>query len=384
MQKRVIIAFVLTVCLLFTSIPVFAAELNIDCEGAVLMEASTGKILYAKNENKRWEPASITKLMTLTLIMEAVKSGKVKMEDKILTSKYAASMGGSQVWLEEGEERTLREMLIAIAVGSANDASAAVAEHISGSVEAFVEQMNKKAKELGMENTQFANPHGLPDPKHYVAAKDMALLARYSLRYPEILALTSIKEYTFREEPKLLILYNTNKLLWWYPGADGLKTGWTPSAKRNLIATAKRDNVRLISVVLGVEKVKGHFIESMKMLNYGFANFGFKKLYDANSPIANVDVLKGTKQKVTLIAARDVGALHEKGKEVKPTTTIKISGTPTAPIVKGQKLGEIIVLVDNKQVESVELLAAEDVSKAGFLFNLKYIPSKVLSLGAIK
>lgn len=382
MLKRICIVYVIIlVFLMGFSSGAYAAVPAIEAEGAILMDASSGKILYAKDENKRWPPASITKLMTMTLVFDALSSGKLHMEDKITASKYACSMGGTQVWLEEGEQRSLKEMLTAIAVASANDCSVAVAEHMAGSEEAFVEMMNAKAKELGMLNSHFSNSHGLPIENHYVSAKDMALLARYSLRYPEILSFTSIKQYTFRPEPKLLILYNTNKLLWWYPGSDGLKTGQTVEAKRNLVGTAKRDNLRLISVVLGVGKPKGHFSETIKLYNMGFSNYAFTKIYDLNQPICEMEISKGIKDKITLVAARDVGALHKKGQKIKPQTTFNIKGKVAAPIVKGQKLGEIIVAIDGKEAERVDLLASQSLIKAGFWFNFNNILSQVFYLG---
>lgn len=386
MQKRKIYItfFALSLWLFLFILPAYATNLEIDAEGAILVEASSGKVLYAKNEDKHWEPASVTKLMTMVIVMDAIKSGKIKMEEKITASKYACSMGGSQVWLEEGEVRTLKDLLIAISVGSANDASVAVAEHLSGSAEAFVEQMNFKAKELGMTNTHFSNTNGLPVDNHYVSAKDMAILARYSLNYPEILALTSIKEFTFRDKPKLLILYNTNKLLWWYPGTDGLKTGWTPRAKRSIVTTTKRGDLRLIAVILGSDKPKGHFIEATKLLNYGFANYAFKKIYDANTPICNVEIAKGTMDKLALVPARDVGALHIKGKKIQSATKLVLTVKPKAPIAKGQKLGEIIVTIDNQIAEKVDLLAAQAVPKANFFYNFKTIFTKCFTFGALE
>lgn len=363
---------------------VYAATPSIEAEGAILMEASSGKILYAKDENKRWPPASVTKLMTMTLIFDALSSGKLHWDDKITASKFACSMGGTQVWLEEGEQRSLREMLTAISVASANDCSVAVAEHIAGSEEAFVAMMNAKAKELGMVNTHYSNSHGLPIENHYVSAKDMAILARYALRYPELLNFTSMKEYTFRPDPKLLILYNTNKLLWWYPGSDGLKTGQTNEAKRNLVGTAKRDNLRLISVVLGVGKPKGHFSETIKLFNMGFSNYGFTKIYDLRQPICEVDINKGTQDKITLVAARDVGAIHKKGEKINPQTSFRINEKIKAPIVKGQKLGEIIVAIDGQEAERVDLLALSAVAKASYWFNLKNILAQTFYLGAVK
>ena len=214
-------------------------DLKLDCEGAILIEAQTGKILYESNPHKKWYPASMTKIMTLILAFEAVQDGKVSLDDQVTASEYACSFGGTQVWLEPGEKFSLKEMLIAIAVGSANDCSVAVAEHIAGSETAFARMMTERAKELGAQNTNFVNSHGLHDDNHYTTPYDLAQMARHAVTLPQLLEMTSMKEYLFREEPELL-LYNTNKLLWWFEGTKGLKTGTTDAAKRNLTAAVEK------------------------------------------------------------------------------------------------------------------------------------------------
>ncbi len=269
---------VLTICLVLSLLPtlsVYANELNIEGEACILVDGNSGQVLYHHNADKKWFPASITKIMTMVLALEAVEEGRAALEDPVSTSEYASSMGGSQVYLYPGETRTLHEMLIAIAVGSGNDASVAVAEYLGGSNEGFIKMMNEKAQELGMKNTNFVNSHGLHDDNHYTTAEDMAKLSVYALKDPKMLEYTSIYEYDFRPEPKLLKLWNTNRLLKWYEGCDGLKTGSTEMAKRNLVSTAERNNLRLVGVVLGVGKKNGHFTESMKLLNYGFNQFEF-------------------------------------------------------------------------------------------------------------
>lgn len=365
MLKRSI-SFVIILTLIMASfIPSALANssLKIDGEACILVDGVSGQVLYEENSNKKWFPASITKIMTLVLALEAVENGKVSLEDQVTTSDYAASMGGSQVYLYPGETRTLNEMLIAIAVGSGNDASVAVAEFIAGSNDAFVEMMNDKAKELGMRNTHFTNAHGLHDQNHYTTSDDMGKLALYALSVPKFLDYTSIYEYDFRPEPKPLKLWNTNKLLKWYDGADGLKTGYTPEAKRNLVSTAERDGLRLVAVVLGVERKKGHFTESMKLLNYGFNQYEFVTIYDKKQKVADVNVGKGAVDSIDIVAAKKIGTIKKKGEEIKIETELKIPKFTTAPIKGGDKIGEIIVFKDGKEFDRVKLLASNDVQR---------------------
>ena len=341
-----------------------AAEMpEIDGAAYVLAEPTTGKILAEKNGDVKRFPASTTKIMTLVLALEAVDRGDVSLEDTVSTSEHAASMGGSQVYLYPGETRTLHEMLIGIAVGSGNDASVAVAEFISGSEEEFVEMMNQRAKELGMTGTHYVNPHGLHDDNHYTTAKDMAKLGLHALTVPKLLEYTSIYEYDFREDPKPLKLWNTNRLLKWYDGTDGLKTGYTDKAGRNLVATAKRDNLRLLSVVMGVEPANGHFTESMKLLNYGFNNYQYKLLYQAGDIICSVPVQKGVLERVDVKVAKDVGNLSQKNEKAEFMTEVDFAEFPLAPIKAGQKLGELEILQNGKVIQTVDLLAVKDVGK---------------------
>ncbi|MHB1126828.1 MAG: D-alanyl-D-alanine carboxypeptidase family protein [Bacillota bacterium] len=380
MYKRQFIALFLMVILLSTMLPApVLAEpekgLSLDVEGAILIEASTGQVLYEEDADKKWPPASVTKLMTLTMVMEAVADGRANLTDPVRTSEHAAGHGGSQVWLEVGEERTLHDMLIAVSLGSANDASVAVAEHMAGSEEAFVEEMNKKAKELGLTNTHFANPHGLPQEDHYTSARDLAKISQYALRFPEILKFSSMKYFKFREEP-LLELWNLNKLLWWFPGADGFKTGTTIEAKRCLASTAERGGLRLIGVVLGADKPKGHFAESIKLLNYGFARYGFKQFYQQGDAVGSLQVGKGQTGEVRALAGAKVGAMLLKGKDQEKGLEAKVVLPPTveAPVIKGQKLGEVIVSKDGQELTRVDLLAEADVLR----FTLGQSMSKIM------
>lgn len=346
----------------------YASELpKIDAPAYVLLDAASGEVLAEANPEARRFPASTTKIMTLVLALEAVERGDASLEDQVTASEYAASMGGSQVYLEAGETRSLDEMLIAVAVGSGNDASVAVAEHIGGTLGNFVDMMNQKAAELGMTGTHYANPHGLHDPEHYTTAGDMAKLARYAVGVPKLLDYTQIYEYQFRGEPKPLVLWNTNRLLKWYEGVDGLKTGYTSEAGRNLVATAKRGDLRLISVVMGVEPMHGHFTESMKLLNYGFNNFSYQLLWPAGAAVCSVPVLKAAKPQVDAVIDQPAGVLSKAGLAAGYDTRLNIGDWPQAPLSAGTQLGELEILRDGQVVQSIPLLAAEDVPKIGLL-----------------
>lgn len=361
--------------------PVQAApNLTLEAEGAILMEPLTGQVLFEQDADRKWYPASMTKIMTLGLALEAIEQGIVSLDDEVITSEHAAGYGGTQVYLEPGEKFTLKEMLIAISVGSANDASAAVAEFLAGSEEAFAEKMTQKAKELGATNTNFVNSHGLHHDDHYTTPRDMAIISRWAMSFPMMKELTSIKEYTFRPEPKLLILYNTNKLLWWYPGTTGLKTGTTSAAKRNLAATAERNGIELLSVVMGVDRKNGHFGESMKLLNWGFASFKYERFYDEGDVVQEIKVSKGSKETVPLVAAKKVGALLDKQVEQQLETQIKIPDVVLAPVAKGQEIGMIRLLKDGTEISSVPLIAAEEIPRSTFWQLFRKSWKKVLNI----
>lgn len=372
---------ILIMLMVFMPEKVYAEELpKIDAAAYVLMEANSGEILAAGNADVKRYPASTTKIMTLTLALEAVARGEASLDDVVTTSEYAAGMGGSQVYLYAGEQRSLKEMLIAVAVGSGNDASVAVAEHIGGSVGNFVEMMNSRAKELGMTATHYANPHGLHDAEHYTTAGDMAILAHHAVNVPGMLDYTGIYEYQFRGEPKPLVLWNTNRLLKWYQGADGLKTGYTSEAGRNLVATAKRNDLRLISVVMGVEPKNGHFTESMKLLNYGFNNYTYQQLYAAGENVCAVPVEKGAENMVDAYIENSAGILQKTGEKSEITTEICVDSLPVAPIAAGDKLGELKILRDSEQVATMPLLAQTDVEKIGIFQAWQKIARTMFSL----
>jgi D-alanyl-D-alanine carboxypeptidase (penicillin-binding protein 5/6) len=348
----------------------YGEELKLNAKGAILIEAESGQVLFEQNANEPWYPASVTKVMTLALAFDAIEKGKVNLTDVIRPSENACSYGGSQVWLDTRDEFTLEEMLIAIAVGSANDASVAVAEYIAGTEENFVKMMNAKAEELGATNTNFLNSHGLHEDNHYTSPADMAKIAKYALSFPKLLELTSIKHYTFREQPKELILNNTNKLLWRYPGTDGLKTGTTSQALRNLVATVVKDNLRLIAVVMGVDQTGGHFSETIKLFNWGFAQFKYKQLFSEGQIVTSTQVSKGKTQNIPLVTTTKIGTVVSKDKDdVSIEPIIKVPSYVSAPIEKGEKIGVVEVLLDGKIINTVDLYASDSVEKAS-LFNI--------------
>ena len=345
--------------------PVLGVEIVTEATSAILMDAASGQILYEKEAHKELPPASVTKVMTLLVAADAVASGKVKLTDKVTASENASKLGGSQIYLKPGETFTLEQMLYAIAVGSANDGCVAVAEHIDGTHEAFVEEMNRKAQALGLKNTHFVNAYGLPAKGHYTSAFDLAIISREALNYPLVRKLTSTKEYDLRDGK--FKLWNTNKLLWWYPGADGFKTGWTNEAKYCLASTVERNGLRLISVVMGVPQVRGHFAESMKIYNYGFAKYEFK-LY---APVAQkqgvVKVSKGMEDEVIALTEKPLGATVEKGKDKNLWVETKLNPNISAPIQKGQKLGEVLLYRNDQLQASVNLIADHSIARAGLV-----------------
>lgn len=347
--------------------PATAGAENLDIKGDsyILMDADSGQVLLAHNEHKELPPASMTKLMTLLLAVQDLQAEKATLQDKVTTSENAWKMGGSQVYLEPGETMTLEDMLLAIAVGSANDACVAVAEHLEGSHEAFVERMNRTAKDLGMLNTHFVNAYGLPAQNHLTSSFDMALLARAALQYPKVLEYTSVKEYQLRDGA--FKLFNTNKLLWWYQGADGFKTGWTNEAKYCLTATAKRDGLRLIAVTMGSPEVQGNFRDCMRLFNVGYAKYAYKSFFGPGSVCGMVNVGKGNADLMEVVAAQEVGCICAKGEEKSLTYQTILPEYANAPIDQGQVMGEIQIFKNQMFVKKVDLVSPEAIPKAGLI-----------------
>ena len=333
----------------------------IDAGAVLLMEKETGQILYEENACERREPASVTKVMTMLLVMEAIDSGRLSYDDVVTVSAHAAGMGGSQVYLKENERMSVRDLLKAAAVVSANDGCVALAEHLAGSEEAFVAQMNRRAAELGMEDTCFVNCTGLPAAGHLTSARDIALMSReLILNHPDIRQFTTIWMDTIRDGA--FQLSNTNRLIRFYEGATGLKTGFTDSARYCLSAAAEREGLELIAVVMGAETSEKRFETAKSLLSFGFANYTLLDVYPSQA-LPPVDVLLGEEQTVQPELARSSRILVEKGDLDKVDTQLTLAESVEAPVEAGQRLGSMTVYVDGVEQESIDLVAGSAVAR---------------------
>ncbi|MFR7987274.1 MAG: D-alanyl-D-alanine carboxypeptidase family protein [Anaerotignum lactatifermentans] len=377
MRHRVLTAVLTLLFSVGCCLPALAAEkqyenltdLGLTSKSALLMEEDTGTILYEQNSHEALPPASVTKVMTLLLIYEGERDGKFDWTDTVQVSEHAASMGGSQVFLEEGETQTAVDMTKSIAIASANDAAVAMAEFLAGSEEAFVQKMNERAKELGMEDTNFVNACGLDTEGHVSSAYDIALMSRELMEnFPEI------KEYTTTWQDSIIHktrrgeetfgLTNTNKLIQWYDGATGLKTGSTGNALYCLSGTAERDGMGLIAVVMAAPDYKVRFREVMQLLDYGFANYAIEKGREKGYAMGEVPVEKGMTDTVEAVVAEEISVLVPKGKEAQWETKTELLPAVSAPVEAGTKVGELVYLRDGEEVGRVELTAGENVEKA--------------------
>ena len=342
--------------------------LDLSCESAILISQDTGEVLYEHNAHEKLRPASVTKVMTILLIMEEIDSGRLSYSDKIACSENASSMGGSQIWLDTTEELTVDEMLKAICVVSANDCTVAMAEHIAGSEEMFVEKMNQRAKELGMNDTTFKNCHGIDEDGHETSSYDIALMSRELLKnHPEITKYTTIWMDSLRDGKSDLV--NTNKLIKNYQGATGLKTGSTSLALFNLSASAIRENLSLIAVVMRAPTTKERFSCARKLLDYGFSNYQYKKLAEKDCEVMKVPVMKGTEAEVAVKYSDSLGKVMKKKEDGNVEQEVIINGDIIAPIQKGDVLGNVFYRVNGEEVASVELVADSSVEKLSF-FNM--------------
>ncbi|WP_054957176.1 D-alanyl-D-alanine carboxypeptidase family protein [Paenibacillus dakarensis] len=344
------------------------SELAPSARSAILLDAETGTIIYEKNSHDKLPPASITKIMTMLLTMEALEDGRLKLTDKVRTSERAASMGGSQIFLEPGEEMTVDDMLKGIAMASGNDASVALAERIAGSEEEFVKMMNERAAELGMKNTHFSNCNGLPVENHYSTAHDIALMSRELLKHEKITKYTGLyQDYLRKDTPKPFWLVNTNKLVRFYPGADGLKTGYTSEAKFCLSATASRDGLRTVAVVLGAPDTKNRNNEISRMFDYGFAQYSKHSIYKKGEVLGSIQVSKGAVPSIQLQADQNYSVLVKKGgKAAVLRHEVSIPKSIKAPVTAGQIVGKLTVYQGEQLVKEFDLKAPEDVKRAGW------------------
>lgn len=338
-------------------------KLDIKAKAAYLIEAGTGEVLYAQNEHEKLRPASVTKVMTLLLIMEALENGSISLADKVPCSEHARNMGGSQIWLDPREELSVNDMLKAICVVSANDCSVAMAEYIAGSEEAFVDIMNKRAKELGMNDTTFINCHGIDTDGHVTSAHDIAVMSRELIKYEKIFDYTTIWMDSLRGGKSELV--NTNKLIRFYSGANGLKTGSTSLALYNLSATAKRNDMQLIGVIMASPTGPDRFSDATKLLDYGFANYQIQKIDEKGSIVGIAKVNKGVEKEVTGIVSDEFSKLLKKGENKNIEKEIVMNDV-SAPIKTGDKIGEIIYKQNGAEIARTDIVAKNDVEKLTF------------------
>ncbi|MGD9678058.1 MAG: D-alanyl-D-alanine carboxypeptidase family protein [Vulcanibacillus sp.] len=375
-RKSFLCLFITTLLLSMVFAPVINAtevDLAPNAKSAVLIDQDTNTILFEKNSNEKLSPASLTKIMTMLLIMEAIDTGKINYTDKVRVSEYAASMGGSQIFLEEGEEMSVEDLLKGIAVASGNDASVAMAEYIAGSEEVFVSMMNDRVKELGLTNTHFVNSNGLPVKNHYSTAHDIAIMSRELLKHENITKFTGVyQDYLRKDTSDPFWLVNTNRLVRFYDGVDGLKTGFTSEAMFCLSATAKKDKLRVTAVVLGEPNTKTRSSDVTKLLDYAFSQYKNEVLYEKNQQVADVKVEKGKTDSVLLITPNQISLLMKKGEQKEDyEQTLIINKNINAPIKKGGVLGEVQTIKDDKIVNTYPIVAADNVEKANLFDMIK-------------
>lgn len=378
MKKILILIF------LFMFIPVVKAEepedLAPNAKSAIMIEASTGEILFQKNKDEKLAPASMTKMMSMLLIMEEIESGNLKWDEMITTSEKASSMGGSQIFLKVGEKMSVTDLLKGVAIASGNDAVVALAERISGSEEAFVKRMNTRAKDLGLRNTNFVNATGLTADNHYSSANDMSLIAKELVKHEKILEFTSTYEDYLRKDTKSPFwLVNTNRLVRFKEGVDGLKTGFTDEAGYCLTATMKKDGMRLITVVMKEENANKRSADTTKMLDYGFNVYMIQTILDEKTTIEKKKVELGKKLTIDIVPQENITILNKKSEEVKNITYKTNIDKIVAPLKKGDKVGTIDIMEGNKILSTIDATIKEDIDKANiitiYLRNLKEIVS---------
>ena len=364
-MKKIFVFF----CFFLFGISIVSAEdLTPNSESAILLEVSTGKVIYEKNANQKLAPASMTKVMSMLLIMEAIDNGKLTFEDEVVISDNASSMGGSQIFLQTGEKYKVKELLKGIAIASGNDAVVAMAEKISGSVSGFVDAMNNKAKALGLTNTHFDNPHGLESENHYTTARDMSVMAQELLKHEKILEFTSIYEdYLKKPDGSSIWLVNTNRLVRFYEGVDGLKTGFTNEAGYCITTTAKRGDMRLLSVVMKAQTSDLRSKDTVTMLNYGFNTYKLDVLLKKEEELGEIKVEKGSQKNVKVYLEQDVTILSKVTDSNETFDYNLVVHDVEAPVKKGEKVGYLEVM-DNEGniVKEVNVVVGEDVESASF------------------
>ncbi len=375
MKKR-LVSIILMILFLtsFSLNPIAIEELDIKGKSALLMDANTGEIIYELNKDEGLPPASIAKVMTMLLGLEAIEAGKISLADEVLISEYASSMGGTQVYLETGEIQPVEELFKAIAIRSANDAAVALGEYVAGSEELFVNMMNKRAKELGMNNTKFKNASGLPNKEHHVSAYDVALMSRELLKHDVVRDWLTTYIYDMKvgkKKDQIQTMVNTNKLIKQYQNITGVKTGSTNEAGHCLSASAKRGNLELIAVVMGANTSKERFDEAKKMLDYGFANYDSFIVGKKDDVIGYVTIEKGKVLNVDAVLENDSYVLLPKGQDSNIDKKIVLPEGAKAPLAKGEEIGNMIITLNGKEIHRIKLVAKDSVDRANFLDMLK-------------
>lgn len=377
-MKRNVHRFLSVLLSLALLIPVYNASaetqpFDVNAKSAILIDAGTGKVLYEKNIHEKLPPASVTKIMTMLLAMEGIDNKVISLDDKVTVSEYASKMGGTQLYLEAGESKTVEELMKGIAIRSANDASVALGEYIAGTDELFVKRMNERANELGMENTKFINANGLPADGHVSTAYDIALMSRELLKHKDIHVwlTTWIDTVVVGRSQSTQQLVNTNRLINTYKGANGIKTGYTTEALHCVSASATRGNTTLISVILAAPSSPIRFEEASKLLDYGFSNFNTVDVVKKDEVIGTVTVNKGKSIITEGIAKNDLKLLVKKGEENKIQSETVFPSSIKAPILKGDKLGEIIATINGEEVGRVDIISKETIRKASLLNTLQ-------------
>lgn len=353
------------------TVPASADSIKINAKSAVLIDGSSGKVIFAQNERKHLPPASVTKVMTILLIMEACDSGKISLDDKVTVSDRAAGMGGSQMYMEPGEQHTVKELLKGVIMVSANDGCVALAEHLSGSVESFVDAMNEKASQMGLRDSHFVNTNGLPVADHYSCAYDIGMISKELMCYDEthewFTAWQEDIKVGLPGKQKKFTLTNTNKLIRSYNGAIGVKTGFTQDAGYCLSGAAERDGTRFIAVVLGCKTSDIRFAEMRRLLDYGFANYETVKVAQKGEKIKQIKIDKGDVEKIFAVADTDVGLTVKKGAGKNVKTKKIIDGSLPANIKKGQKIGSLVVYDGKEKAAEFDLVSDREVKPAGLM-----------------
>lgn len=375
-MKKYLALFLLTIFIIVPFKDVNAKSLDptgfkLDCKSALLMEYSTGNIIYENNSHEKLPPASVTKVMTMLLAMEAVDGGKVKLSDKATISARAKSMGGSTMYLETGELRTVEELIKGVAIESANDAAVALGEYIGGSEEAFIQKMNERAKELGMKDTNFINCTGFYDNNHYTSAYDIAIMSRELLKHSKILDYTKIWMETIsegREQPFTLV--NRNKMIKSYPGCDGLKTGFVTESKYCISSTAKRGDIRFISVIMGAPSWKERNEMAAKLLDYGFSKYESIKLVKKGEVVDEIKLPKCKPDLIKILAKEDLNVIYEKGSKGNIEKKVQINKELKLPLKKGDSIGTIDAVDGNKVLNKTDAVVDSDIKKINFFDSL--------------